>query len=136
MAQIAVSPFVLRDVVLSIGTDSYEKHVSAVEFVPNSSIQTFVGLGGNTHTDTSTATWTVNLTYAQDWGTTDSLSQYLMDNEGTQVTMVFTPKAAEAGTFFTATVTLSPGNIGGPAGSFATAQVTLGCTVPVRTDPA
>lgn len=136
MVAIAVSPFVLRDVVLTIGTDSYEKHVSAVTFTPSASVQTFVGLGGNTHTDTSTATWTCNLEYAQDWGTENSLSQYLMDNEGDQVTVVFTPKSAVAGTFFTSTVTLSPGAIGGSGGAFATASVTLGCTIPVRTDPA
>lgn len=129
MAQIAISPFVLKNVLLTIGTDSYEKHVSQVEFSPSASTQTWKGLGGNTHTAQGLADWTVTLTYAQDWETANSLSQYLLANEGTNVSVTFEPVSGDAG--FTSTVTLSPGSVGGQQGTFATSSVTLGCTKPV-----
>ena len=83
MAAIAVSPFLLKDVLFSVETDSYEKHVSQVEFVPTSSTVTWKGLTPTSVFSFGTnATWTCNLTFAQDWETASSLSRYLFDHEG------------------------------------------------------
>jgi len=130
MVQIAVSPFVLKDVTLTLGTDSYEKHVSEVRFTPSASTISWTGLGGNTVTDVATATWTATLGYVQDWETVDSLSQYLLANEGESVEATFKPKSG-SGPSFTATLTVTPGAIGGAVNAYATTQVTLGSTKPV-----
>jgi len=130
MAQIAVAPLVLKDVTLTLGTDTYEKHVSEVRFTPSASTISWTGLGGNTVTDVATATWTATLGYVQDWETVDSLSQYLLANEGESVEATFKPKSG-SGPSFTATLTITPGAIGGAVNAYATTSVTLGSTKPV-----
>lgn len=132
MAVIAVSPFVLRDVDLSIGTDQYQAHVSQVEFVPSATALTWVGLANNTHAATATATWVVTLAGAQDWATVNSLSQYLHENEGLVVPITFTPADGQGS--FAAQVTISPANIGGTGGAFTVFTVSLGCTKPEFTE--
>lgn len=131
MAAITVAPFVLKDVLLTIGLDNYEAHASQVEFTPTASTQTWQGLTPSaTFSDTTIATWTCTLAYAQDWETPDSLSQYLLENEGTSQSATFSPKSG-TGPSFTATLSITPGAIGGTVNAFATATVTLGSTKPV-----
>ena len=125
MSTIEVQPLVLKDVILGIGTDDYRKHVQQVTFTPQASTVTWTGLGSNTHTDVSTATWTAVLAYAQDWETADSLSQYLLEHEGETVTMTFGPRSG-SGPTFTADVIITPGAIGGQVNTYGTATVTLG----------
>ena len=125
MAQIGVQPIVLRDVLLSIGADSYEKHVSGVTFTPSSSTVNWNGLTPDASFTFPTATtWTLQLEYAQDWETPNSLSEYLFENEGEKVTMTFEPVNGGAG--FSADVHIAPGAIGGAVNAVATATVTLG----------
>lgn len=130
MAQIAVAPLVLKDVILEIGTDDYRKHVDQVTFTPSASSVTWTGLGANTHTDVSTATWVLTLNYVQDWDTANSLSRYLFDNEGETVEVSFSPKSG-SGPAFTANVVITPGAIGGSVNAYATTSVTLGSDKPV-----
>jgi len=131
MATINVKPLVLKDVLLTIGTDSYQKHVSGVTFTPSASSITWQGLDATeSFTDVATATWTITLNYVQDWETADSLSEYLFDNEGETITMVFTPVKGTGKKTFTADVTITPGAIGGEVNQFATTSVTLGSTKP------
>ena len=86
MAVIEVQPLVLKDIELVIGTsDDFRKHVDSVTFTPSASSISWTGLGGNTHTETSVATWTCGLNYAQDWDSEESLSRYLFENEGDTV---------------------------------------------------
>ncbi len=124
MAAITVAPILLTDVLFQVETDSYEGHVSSVEFVPSASTVNWKGL-----TPTSvfsfgtTATWTCNLTFAQDWATTNSLSRYLFDNEGEEIDVTFEPVNGGAG--FTATLVVTPGSIGGAVDSVAVSTVTL-----------
>lgn len=130
MALITVQPLVLKNVELIVGTDNYQTSVSTVRFEPSASQVSWTGLGGNTHTDVSTATWTVTVEYAQDWTTTNSLSRYLMTNEGTTKAIRFRPTTG-AGPSFTANVAITPGAIGGSVNGYATATVTLGSDKPV-----
>jgi hypothetical protein len=133
MASIAVLPLVLKDVTMTLGANGYEKHVSSVTFTPKSSTISWQGLTPTaTFTDSTTAEWTCDLEYVQDWDTTNSLSKYLLANAGTSVTGVFKPKQAGTPTF-TATVTLQSGAIGGKVNAYATTSVSLGSTVPVLT---
>ena len=126
MATIAVSPFVLKDVLLTVELDNYEAHVSQVEFTPTAATQTWQGLTPTaSYTDVSAATWTCTLTYAQDWETANSLAIYLFNNEGQSVDVTFKPKSG-SGPSFDATLIVTPGVIGGTVNQFAVATVTLG----------
>lgn len=126
MAQIAVSPLVLKDVLLQIGADSYEKHVSNVTFTPSPTVVTWQGLSPDaSFTDTGRASWTVSLTYAQDWDTPNSLSAYLFNHEGDTVEIEFAPRNG-VGPSFIADVVITPGAIGGAVNTVSEATVTLG----------
>jgi hypothetical protein len=125
MAQIGVAPIILTNVLFQVETDTYEKHVSTVEFVPSSSVVTWKGLTpASVFSAGTTATWTCNLSFAQDWETADSLSLYLFENEGEEIDVTFEPVNGGAG--FTATLIVTPGSIGGAVDSVAVSTVTLG----------
>lgn len=129
MASPVVVPIILNDVVLTVATDNYEAHVSQVEFVPASSQVNWKGLTPTSvFTFGTSSTWTLNLSFAQDWATTNSLSKYLFDNEGTSKVVTFKPKKPPTGTAptWTATVIIVPGSIGGAVDSVAVSSVTLG----------
>jgi hypothetical protein len=123
MATIAISPLYMRDVELTIGTDDYRKHVSGVTFTPAPKSAQWTGLGENTHSAVGTPTWTCELTYAQDWDTTDSLSAYLFDHQGETKAVRFEP--VSGGQAFTANVIIQAGAIGGQVDSFASTSVSL-----------
>lgn len=124
MATITVEPIVLKNALLSIGLDNYEKHVSSVELVPAPNAQTFHGLGDNSNVIAGKTTWTANISFAQDWKTVDSLSKYLFNNQGQTKTMTFSPENG-VGDAFAATVLIQPGSIGGAVDSIAVTTVTL-----------
>jgi hypothetical protein len=125
MAAVAVVPFILKDVTLSIALSDYQAAVRSVEFIPSSSIVNWKGLTpSSVFSFGTTATWVCNMTYAQDWTTVGSLSEYLMDNEGSSVTATFTPNAG--GAAFTATLIIAPGSVGGAVDAVAEASVSLG----------
>ncbi len=129
MATPAVQPIILTDIVLTVEADNYEAHVSRVEFVPTTSIVKWKGLTPSSVFQFPTSSdWALNLDYAQDWSTEDSLSQYLFDNEGTSKVVTFKPKKPATGTAptWTATVFITPGAIGGAIDTVAAASVTLG----------
>lgn len=125
MAAIAVNPIILTDCTLSIEADSYEAHVSAVEFVPSSSSVNWKGLTpSSVFSFGTTATWVCNLSFAQDWATNDSLARYLFEHEGDEIEVTFKPVAGGPG--FTATLIVTPGSIGGAVDAVAVSTVALG----------
>lgn len=125
MATIAVQPIVLTDVLLTLGADNYQAHVSSVEFVPTAATATWKGLTpGGSHTATGLASWVCNISFAQDHETDDSLSNFLFDNEGDTVSALFEPKSGATG--FSADIVITPGSIGGSVDAFAVATVSLG----------
>lgn len=128
MATITSAPYVLKDAVLTIDSDDYEAHVSSVTLTPSTSTVTWQGITpAASFTDTTSPSWTCALAYAQDWTTTDSLAQYLLENAGERKTMVFQPVGATAGDpTFTATVIIAPGPIGGAVNTVQVGTVTLG----------
>jgi hypothetical protein len=133
MSQIEVQPLVLKDLRLRIDVDNYEKHVSSVTFTPASSTITWQGgTPDAVFTDTTTPTWTVAITFAQDWETDDSLAQYLFEHGGETKLFEFTPQAG-AGKKFTVNAAIQPGAIGGAVGAYAASTVTMGCDKPVIT---
>lgn len=127
MPAVSVNPFVLKDVTLSIDGDTYEAHVSEVTFTPSSSSTTWQGMTPSaSYTDSSVATWTCTLAYAQDWSNPDSLSYKLHAEEGASWNVLFTPRKGSGQPSFQATVVVTPGAIGGAVNGWATATVTLG----------
>ena len=131
MAQINVQPLVLKDALMTIGTDSFEKAIAKVVFTPKSSTIAFHGLTPDSaFTDVSSAEWTCDLDYVQDWDTTGSLSRYLYTNEGETVAATFAPRNG-TGPSFTANLVITPGAIGGQTNAYATTSVSLGSDRPV-----
>lgn len=124
MAQIAVQPIYLKDVVLTVDGDTYEKHVSGVTFTPSVTSATWKGLEPSAvFTNVGSSTWMIDLAYAQDWETTDSLSAYLFANEGAEITLSFVP--VTGGGTWSATVIIVPGAVGGAVDSYAVSTVSL-----------
>lgn len=128
MAQIAVAPYVLKDALLQIATDNYEKHVSNVLFTPQTSPVTWQGLTPDSaFSDASNPIWTCQMDYAQDWTTANSLAQYLLTNAGQQKVAVFKPLGTTTGKpIFTATIIVVPGPIGGAVNTVQVGTVTMG----------
>lgn len=128
MTQIAVQPLVLKDMIMQIDVDTFEKAISAATFTPTASTTTWQGgTPDSTFTDVSIAAWSCALTYAQDWDNAASLSRYLFNNEGQRKPALFRPRNGQ-GASFTATLVLTPGAIGGTVGpNVQEGSVTLGC---------
>lgn len=118
-------PLYMKDAVLSIDGSDYAAEASSVLFQPSSSTSTWGGLKpASVHTHTSTATWTCQLTVAQDLDLAASLHRLLLEREGESVAVHFEPKTGGQG--IDATIVITPGQIGGNVNAFAEATVTLG----------
>lgn len=125
-----VAPFTMKDISLVFGPSAgtqyeFKTAASSATFTPSFSTVTWTGLGSNQYTDVTTPTWVLDLEYAQDWDTANSLSKYLLDNAGATVDCTFKPKSASAKTV-TAKVIINPGPIGGGVNAVATGSVQLG----------
>jgi len=129
MVNVIPKPLFLTDTLMQIAADNYEAGLTAVLFTPPAPVK-FTGMTPTAVFSQLPAEWTCQIDYVQDWDSAGSLSQYLLDNVGKQVTAVFTPKKG-TGKKFTATITILPGPIGGTGGAFATASVTLSASIPV-----
>jgi hypothetical protein len=125
MVAISVKPFALSNSTLKVDADNHESAVSQVEFQPQGGIVTWKGLTpASSFSAPQNVTWQVVIAYAQDWATTGSLSNYLMNNPGKTVIMAFAPVAG--GPTWYARVIIQPGAIGGTVDSVGTGTVTLG----------
>jgi hypothetical protein len=135
MAQAPVSPQVQKNLTLLVGTDSYEKHVSAVAWEPSIAQQEWRGgTPDAVFTDSGAPTWVANITLIQDWENPDSFFNFCLEHAGESVTAEYHPVAG--GQFkITATITIVPPTIGGPVGEFVEATLAMGSTSPVPTFP-
>jgi hypothetical protein len=125
------APIILGDATITINSVAYEGQISKAVWTPSSSTTTWTAIDGTTFTINQAATWVLELTFAQDFNVpTGSLSRYLHGAEGTSVTAVFKPIGSETETV-TATISISPGSIGGDSTSVAESTVTMGSTKPV-----
>lgn len=132
MSTIAVKPILLRDVVLEAklvggGTaDAYQNHVSRVQITPTSNIVRWRGLAPAAKYAAATdPDWSLELGYAQDWETVNSLSAWLLANQGQKAEFTFRPRGGVTpGWKVTAIVTAGP--MGGDTDTVAVATVTMG----------
>lgn len=110
---------------LKIDADNYEAAISSASFTPNSSV-VFTGINGK---KISRSKWQLAIDHAQDWATSESLSNYLHAHEGESKTVVLVP--ATGGPSFTATIAIAAGTIGGTADTLAASSVTFESSRPV-----
>lgn len=121
----AFSPLYMKESVFSVAADDFAAEITSVAFTPSSSVATWKGLKpSSVFTEASSPTWTCDLTYAQDWDTPTSISNYLFENQGARVEVTFKPKAG--GRAWTATIIITPGAIGGAIDSHVSSTVSLG----------
>lgn len=135
MTAIVPTPLFIKDCLVKFGaSDSYEAAVRDVKFTPSASVVTVrAAAPAAVYQNVDTATWTLDMTYLQDWETTTSLARYLYANEGSTVALTFEPKTG--GATITANVVVTPGAIGGAVGAYAEATVSLPSSKPAFTDP-
>lgn len=132
MTAIAVAPFVFKDALLQIAADNYEKHLSQAELRPDTKTETLTWTAITpavkfSEAGTPTTTWKLVLSYAQDWETPNSLSEYLRANAGQVKSITLQPRAGAGQKTYTVDVTIAPGPIGGTANNVAVGTVTLEC---------
>jgi hypothetical protein len=124
-------PFIMGNATLTIDGVDYQDEVSGAVFTPTSSVVTRKGLSPDAVFSFPTnATWTLDLTFAQDFTADTTLAMYLLEHEGETITdVVFAP--VSGGRTFTADITIAPGAIGGNVDEVAVGTVSLGSTKPV-----
>lgn len=133
MASIAAAPIVIKDAIITVGTDTYEKHVSSATFQPTPTIPTvqWKSLSPASQLNDvgalSTA-WQLVIEYAQDWETANSLSQYLLTNAGQSKSVTVQPARGATKKAYQATVTIVPGPIGGKIDEVAVGSVSCPVT--------
>lgn len=126
MTAIDVAPIVLKDAIVTIDSDDFAAAVSSAKLIPSASLVKFKGLKSTAvFTDVTSAEWSLELTFAQDWVTAGSLSRYLLTNEGAIKAAEIAPQSG-AGPSFTMNIVITPGQIGGNVDQVPTATVTLG----------
>lgn len=128
----APNPFLMGDSKLTLGTDDgFEAHVSSAMFTPaNNAPVSWKGLTPTSRfSKTPRADWTLDLGYAQDWDEAQALARFLYDHEGEDITATLEP--INGGPGATATVSITPGAIGGEVDTVAVGTVSLGSTRPV-----
>lgn len=106
----AFQPIILAAATLSLDGDAFEGQISGAVFTPTTGSALFSAINGDTYTIPTATTWTLDLTYAQDWADADALSRYLHENEGESVAAIFEPVDGQPSV--TATVVIAPGAIG------------------------
>lgn len=127
MAEIAVQPIVLQDMVVKIGADDFAAAVSSAVITPAGSIVTWKGLKPDSvHSFPVSPTFTLDLEYAQDWAGTTSLSRYLWDHQGEVIEDVVLEPESGAGTRWTFDLIVATGAVGGAVDTVGTATVSLG----------
>lgn len=131
MAEIAVEPFVLRDALLTLGTNGYKSHVSSAAFKKQGGeVVTFQGMTPSAKKSFPTEpTWTLDMTFAQDTKTADSLFRYLFENAGEEVAAVFEPVNGDPGASATIILT-APDTLGGDVNTVGMASASCGVQGP------
>lgn len=116
-----VRPYAMNQATLEIALgydattwDDYTEAVGKAEFVPSTSQSSWLGIGGNSVTFGTAATWVLGLGGLQD-ADLEGLSNFLFDHDNEAASIRLTPVAG--GTPWTANVTLSAPKVGGTAGN-------------------
>ena len=141
MTIIEVTPFIMRNAIVSFAANDFAKAVSSATLTPSGGTTPFKGLKPDAvFTFPQSVTWTLDLEFAQDWSADTSLSRYLFEHQGETIAATLNPDDKTSGTTSWAiTVAIAPGAVGGPVDSVATSTVSLGIVgapVPTTVPPA
>jgi len=138
--ELKLAPIFLNDVDLwavtkdgsnaDVASKNFKQALTGVVLTPTAAttqLQTLSPAGS--FSSVGTPSWACAMTYAQDWETVDSLSNYLFDTDGKAATLYFTPRSGFGLTWKVLTPRLLPGAVGGTGVNAAlTATVNLGVT--------
>ncbi|WP_322412074.1 hypothetical protein [Microbacterium invictum] len=108
---------------LEIGTDEYTTSVTSCALVPNTPKAQVTDIGGGVVSFVGSAMWAAQITFKQDWATTNSLSQQLIAWHGTSKVFKYTPAAG--GKVVTFTAICEAAQVGGGNNTVHEASVTL-----------
>lgn len=109
MAKIAAKPVRFKAPV-NIGEDEYTAHLNQAEFQPTAPTSSWTDLDGKVTQFGGESSWVLALAGAQDWETVNSLSQFLLEHDGEQITVSID---LPGGKTATGTVTAAAVTIGG-----------------------
>lgn len=124
MPDIANAAFFPAGTIL-IGSDGYKAAVTSAELVPKTPTEVIRDIGGGITVVSGAPEWALGLNFMQDLKTASSLSQFLIANQGTKKTIVYTPQTGGKG--FTITALMIAAKVGGAANAAAKADITLPC---------
>jgi hypothetical protein len=128
---------VLNNISLAIGADNYEASVNKARLVPTTPIAKWKGMTpGSSINLAGDPEWVLELGFAQDHETANSMSLYLATNLGQTKTIVLKPFKKPTGTMalYTVNALIIPGPVGGDLDSVAVGDVSLPINgQPVRT---
>lgn len=131
MAEINVAPKLIKEITITVGTDSFSKHVNNCKYTPSSSKQEWRGgTPDSVFTDQTAATWELALTLIQDWESATSLCNFLLAHAGETAKIVYKPIAGGKVSFESNVIIVAP-EIGGAVGTFNESTVTMGSDKPV-----
>jgi hypothetical protein len=120
MAVITVAPFMFQ-LAFSVGADEYTAHLSQAEFTPTQPTAAFTDIAGSVTNFGGRSGWVLNLAGVQDWDTANSLSAFLTENDGEDISVSLTVPGGS----WAATVVGAATAIGGSAGTPAQFSTTL-----------
>jgi hypothetical protein len=133
MAEVDVRPFIMRNAIIQLGaTDDFAKAVSTASITPSGGTAEYKGLKPSAvFTFPQASTYVLEMTYAQDWSASTSLSRYLWEHKGETVPFVLNPddttgQTGVGSTSWAGEVAIIPGQVGGDVDAVATASVSLG----------
>ncbi len=130
MAEQPTTPRLVKHISLTVGTDSFSKHVNSVKYARSASMQEWRGgTPEAVFTDETSPTYTVEMTGIQDWETATSLCNFLLEHEGETADFEYKPHF-DGKVSFISEVTIVAPEIGGPVGAYNEFTVTMGSTKP------
>lgn len=108
---------------LSVDSDDYTAAVTSCALVPTAPSQTVTDIGGGVQAFVGANAWQAQVGYNQDWTTTGSLSQKLIEWHGQVKPFTYTPE--DGGQVATFSARVRAGQVGGAASSLHAATVNL-----------
>jgi hypothetical protein len=124
MAAVA-GAFVLRNSSVKFDATEFNNQLSKARLVPDSPVQQLRVLDPTgTLTDVDSAVWTFEIGGPQVW-TTGGLADFMNDNAGTVVEVVYQPRKGTGQAIATFEVTCVPMEFGGEQGAYNTFDISL-----------
>ena len=136
MNDIAAAPRLIKNLYLNVDGDNYAAAVTDVQATSPAAIEIVGGTDEAVYADTPSGGRRLVVAGIQDWETPESLCNYLLDHEGEEATVIFSPRRA-GGAFFQCDVVLSAPPIGGQRNNYGTFSLTFIIVSPITrvTDP-